>query len=167
MTASPPPKTASVRRASVFVLTLALVGGMVPLGLSASIQVSNDSSQWTASFPVGLYYYEWEEECLPLEACEDYKGISIVDLDVSDEVEWLKGDDPGDDILRYNLADKESLSSLDMWRVCWYDDAQERIGCDRINGGFGIGEMSWDTAWVRIILLTNLERDVVLDLGRV
>lgn len=167
MNASPPPETASVRRAGVAVLSLVLLGGMIPLGVSTSVTMSHDASQWQASFPLGLWYIEWDQSCIEFDSCAEYEGISLVDLDVAAEVEDLAGDDPGDDELSYHLYDNDVLRAMDTWRICWYNDAEKRLGCDTFTGGRGFGEMSWDTSWVRIILLTNLERDATLDLGRV
>lgn len=129
---------------------MALAVGILTIVAFSGIVQAHHNPSWDGKLEVGKMPGTPERMCDPYEECQELRGITIQDFDVS---EYMKDrNEPAD----YTVKDVSSYQPITIWRVCKYDGQNELIECDE-EGPFWYlwGDIPVKTDTIRIILKQN------------
>lgn len=98
------------------------------------------------------------DQCVVWENCQEQRGISLVDLDIRENVETAKEAMEGEEdwALQTDVKDVAATSTITIYRLCWYTEGHAKIDCKRSPGYMWgskiIAEIPLETAYLRVIL---------------
>lgn len=114
---------------------------------------------WQGTLHVGLPITTPQEECDPWGECQNLRGLSVRDVNVSEFMRSIDG--PAD----YTLTDVSSYAPLTIWRLCAYDGNHQAIDCDEKGASWWLwGTIPAETRYVRVVLVNNAAVDYSLRL---
>lgn len=135
-------------RGGVREATLAIA--VVTVVASSGIVQAGHVPSWQDTLELGKMPGSPDHLCDPYANCQELRGMTIQDHDVSDYMD--ERDEPAD----YVLKDLTSYAPLTVWRLCTYDGDRDLIGCDERGPGWYLwGELPTRTDTVRVILKQN------------